>query len=703
MDYRGRKVVYDALILSVVAGFFCLLVLADALTAAEYSRPEWTERGKVIWGGNLHEPLAFYRRENRTMAGIDAGSLWLEDWYDKVRSEETIRSLAGEGANLIYINFAKGAGQDKKFEDLENTARMVRLCHKYGIRVLAYIQVATKHSEEFFSAHPEAKDWCRVDPDGKVQTYGGQYYRAALCPANDDYLQYLKTLVRSAVVDYGVDGVFLDNCYYDPCYCPVCQKKFNAYLRGHYPDPFESFGITNYRDVLIPEVSGDESSVADRLQQAWVNWRVTIVPDLADSLRACLKSINPDAAFSGNTIYPRHDNWHLRGVNPYRMLRIFDIAYCEGHNFPCWEGDGRMVSNASSFSMCENAGSNMLTGVWLPGTVLPWQSSQIEIHLGESMAFGGHVLSAIWALRMKGRRFADSPEQLSDPYFTEPEIAETWKRYNSFFLEHGKLYVGSRRKAELALYHGEYAMAYDFSNSYQAFVNANQLLLQEHIPYDILFSQDIDRLGNYGALLVCSQSCLSGREIEALKAFVKAGGKLIVTGETGLRDEFNRERVDYPFGDITGAGLFGGELREVYEASYGSGRIIFFPDAPELTAGRNIPSTVEPYLTSEDDRLTESVRGAIEENLPLKTDAPRSVVITQFVTADGGNITHLLNYDNSRMVDSIRLSLTGNSVLSGKTPRILSPDGKEYEKLERVNDSVWIVEKLKTYAVIYWR
>ena len=701
MDYRRRKVVLSGLIFSAIVGLSLLFVSPDNLKAEEYSRPEWTQRGKVVWGGNLHEPLAFYRRENRTMAGIDAGGLWLEDWYDKVRSEETIRDLAEKGANLIYINFAKGAGQDRKFEDLDNTARVVELCHKYGIRLLAYIQVATKHSEEFFSKHPEAENWRRVNPDGKPQTYGSQYYRAALCPANDEYRQYLKTLVRSVVVDYGIDGVFLDNCYYDPCYCPVCQKKFNAYLREHYPDPFESFGITDYKDVVIPEVNSPENSVSDRLQQAWVNWRVTIVPDLADSLRAYMKSLNPDAAFSGNTIYPRHNNWHLRGVNPYRMLHIFDISYCEGHNFPRW-GDGLMVSNASSYSMCESAATNMLAGVWLPGTVLPWKSSQVELHLGESMAFGGHVLSSIWALRMKGRRFAESAEQLSDPYFTVPEIGEPMGRYNRFLLDHSSLYEGSHRDVKVALYHSESSMAYDFAESYQAFVNVNQLLLQEHIPFDVLFSQDIARLGSYSALLVCSQSCLSEREIEALKHFVKAGGELIITGESGLKDEFNRERADYPLSDIIGASLFDGDRSLVYEAKHGSGRIVFFPDAPELTAGKSIQSTVEPYLTPEDNRLVESVREAVGSDLSLTIDAPRWVVLSQSVAADGKNITHLLNYDNSSTVDGIRLSLTESSILSGKTPRIFSPDGEEYNKLQKISNTVWVVEKIKTYTVICW-
>ena len=102
-----------------IPAILLLLFSADQGTRAGedcYTRPSWSERGKVVWGGNLHEPLAFYRRENRPMAGVDANALWLEEWYHRVRSPKVLKDLAATGANLIYANFAKGAGGNELFD-----------------------------------------------------------------------------------------------------------------------------------------------------------------------------------------------------------------------------------------------------------------------------------------------------------------------------------------------------------------------------------------------------------------------------------------------------------------------------------------------------------------------------------------------------------------------------------------------------------
>ena len=166
---------------------FCLFFAISFLLSAPHiiagdstpQRPGWSARGKVVWGGNLHEPLAFYRRENRPMAGVNASALWLEEWYSGVRSPEVIEELAATGANLIYINFAKGAGGNEAFEDLAGARRLVETCHDNGIRVLAYIQFASKHLEEF----PEAEKWRAIGPDGAGKTYGDRYYRGIIVPA----------------------------------------------------------------------------------------------------------------------------------------------------------------------------------------------------------------------------------------------------------------------------------------------------------------------------------------------------------------------------------------------------------------------------------------------------------------------------------------------------------------------------------------
>jgi hypothetical protein len=669
-----------------------LVLIVPNLSAASkpLERPGWSERGKVLWGGNLHEPLAFYRRENRPMAGVAANALWLSDWYGKVRSPKVLTELAATGSNLIYINFAKGAAGNEKFEDLAGARKLVKNCHNLGIRVLAYLQFASKHIEEF----PEAERWRAIHPDGRGRTYGGTYYRGIMCPLKPGYVDYLKSLIRKAVVDYGIDGVFLDNCYYDGCHCEYCQQDFRQYVRSHFANPLEELGIVSLDNLSIPQLQSDEQIVTERLHQAWLSWRVGIVSSVCQELRDYCRELNPEALFSGNIIYPRMNNWHLRGVDVYNYIRLFDIAYAEGHNFPRWE-NGIAVNSAPPMIMACAAGSNLLPGVWLPGTVLPDTPDQIALNLGESLAYGGHVTAGIWALRMKGRKYAASAEQLSDPYFSRPEIKERWTGYNSFMLENEKLYAGSKLTSPLAVYHSEKSMAYDFSTAYPAFINATQGLLQNQLPYDILFSQDIERLDGFNTLLVCSQRCLSQSEIDSFGAFVKRGGTLIVTGESGLFDLNRRERPDYGMAELTGASLFDINGKKVLVKKSGKGKTVFFREALELD-GVNTGSTTVHRATPDDfTAVVDSARAAVEDMSPAVVDGPGSLGCSLFRTADGRLAVHLLNYDNSNELSDIRLTC-GSRVIN---PQLLSPDGKEYETIRITDSNTVLIPRLKTYSV----
>ena len=442
--------------------------------------------------------------------------------------------------------------------------------------------------------------------------------------------------------------------------------------------------------------------MTDRLHQAWVDWRVSVLPEVAESLRSYTKRLKPEVAFCANICYPRMDNWHLRGTNPHRFLRVFDISYAESsHSFPRWEG-GIASNNATVLLMGCSAGANVLSGTWLPGTVLPETAEQIELFLGEPLAFGGQVLAGIWALRMKGRKFARNEDELSDPYFTRAEIGQPWARYNRFLLKHETLYAGSKLDCPLALYHSAKSMAYDFGTAYPAFVNASQALLQAQIPFGILFSEDIGKLKNHGTLLVCSQRCLSSSEIAAFSDFVSAGGNLIVTGGTGLYDEVRRERKDYGLKHLTGASLFDRPVRDVYRNAHGKGNVVFLASAPELVGVNTRLPKVRPRMPDSLEVVMDTVRIHLQSELKIRAQTPPSVFFTVFETAGGNTVTHLLNYNNQKVLKKIVLLLPEGSPLRSAKPRAFSPDGKQYANIEEESPGRWVLAELKTYTSVLW-
>ncbi|MBN2047301.1 MAG: beta-galactosidase [Anaerolineaceae bacterium] len=71
--------------------------------------------------------------------------------------------------------------------------------------------------------------------DGRRLTYGG---RCEYCPNHEGYHAATERIVRAMAARYGhhpnVIGWQIDNEFGDPCYCPVCQRAFQDWLKVKY-------------------------------------------------------------------------------------------------------------------------------------------------------------------------------------------------------------------------------------------------------------------------------------------------------------------------------------------------------------------------------------------------------------------------------------------------------------------------------------
>ena len=83
-------------------------------------------------------------------------------------------------------------------------------------------------------------------------------------------------------------------------------------------------------------------------------------------------------------------------------------------------------------------------------------------------------------------------------------------------------------------------------------LGASQCLTAAHIQHDILFARAMtpETLARYRLVILPSVSCLSEAEGKALSDYVRNGGKLILTGPTGLLGETGMPRDDFLLGDL---------------------------------------------------------------------------------------------------------------------------------------------------------
>jgi hypothetical protein len=116
---------------------------------------------------------------------------------------------------------------------------------------------------------------------------------------------------------------------------------------------------------------------------------------------------------------------------------------------------------------------------------------------------------------------------------------------------------------------------------------------------DDLKTKDKETLAGYQVLVAPNAACLSAEEVETIRAFVRAGGGLVCTGETSRWNERGEPGGDYQLGDVFGISYVSdtGAYSKVYSR--------FEAGAP---VARRLPA--DGYITSRGPLAQVELKGA---------------------------------------------------------------------------------------------
>ena len=607
-----------------------------------YNVPSWVGPGKIRWVWGLWEPMIFYRRLGHQSGTVDGGTRWAEDWYERMHSKETVQWLADLGVNCLTTHYYKGFGLQGEAHEMERAKDFVTLCHEHGIRVFAYHQLGTIIHETFLDEVPNARDWCQVDHEGNVKLYGKTvYWRWTGCQQNDEFLDYIRKVLRQAIEVAKVDGIQYDGFSYE-CHCEICQGKFRQYLKEKYPTADASlarFGLRTLEHVRIPP-DNIHSKIWDPMYQELQRFRRHASADALRKLYEFIKGLNPEVAIANNEGWPRQ-----KMSNQNQVLNIpltgkwQDALVAESGDFPDVT-DHEMVTKTLYYKIGNALGRTVEPTMWLhgkPGGIAaPKRPEQIRLAMAEAGAFGGHWAAATWALRPRNKG--------KDVAITEtPGLEEAMRSYFHFFKEHEFLFDGATPIANVALYFSYESHAFDFHDTYPCVMGAKQILLQEQVPFGLVFSDYRDRLEDYDITVLANQTCLSDDELALLVDLAKSGRGLLITGDTARYDENLRERG----GDALAA------IRDVQN-------VIILDGMPERLPFKD--GSIPQQTPSGAGEFIEGFRtllDAVDTELPLQvTGATSSVGLDVHRLASGALAVHLLNYRNTQSVANLTLMLS---------------------------------------------
>lgn len=664
-------------------------------TEQNLPRPTWVSNYPIVFDGNWDDMAIFQRRKGGSPVGQ-------EDTYYKQHTEEAVKKLKDSGVTLVILHFYKGFGLEAEKEQMEDTRKLASLCKQYGIKVGVYVGFDIAY-ETFLLEKPEAKEWFVPDYMGHPVLYGKQTFRKRVYFMHPGYIEYIKRVLRIAIEDLKVDMIHFDNTSnmaIPPVFFhPMAKENFRTYLINKYsPEGLkERFGFSDVRYVEPPEYNITSTSgwlsfeplspIDDPLFQEWTDFRCQQVADFYGIVERHIRGLNPEVAIAINPhtgLSGRNTMWE-QGVDYPMLLAHTDMSLTEEGIYveSSLTEEGILNSKIRTYKMDRTLNNRIFTYTW--GS---------KLLMAESMAYTQGMGEVGYGL---------SADKLSDDK----------RNYIKFYQKNFDNYRDMVNIADVAVLHSYATMAFNYDLPYQSTFLFEQTLIQDKIPFDIIFDDNLKDLSKYKVLVLANQECLSDEKLDLIRNFVNKGGGLVATENTSLYTEWRQKKNNFGLSDLfqvaAPQGRKSSALPEVpvTRNQVGKGRVVYIPAIkPSVPKPTAVAMTCQYWkLPINWEELIGSVEWASGNNLSLNVKAPLTVTMELTQKKDkSALILHLVNFDaKNPSVKNIKVEVLVPEGKKLTQITMLTPDGREDEVLpfkENGNHAVFTVPELLIYDMI---
>ncbi|HOR97055.1 MAG TPA: hypothetical protein PLZ74_01640 [Kiritimatiellia bacterium] len=648
-----------------VIPFVCgsLFALSMRLEASPIARDAAIDPITTRWTFGAHEPYAMYRRVGRICTGaIDGNALWVQDWLDwfDLHGPEKMEEM---GFNFLHSRFYKGMGWEVEKKDFPNVKKFVANCHAHGVRALAYVQFGTLYPEAMRRENPQIDSWAGVSETGGHNLYGGMYFRWMPCLNCREWEDYLKRMCSIALVEGGFDGIMFDNVYDVPCYCQRCEKAFREHLKT-VPDREARFGFDDLDYMMLPKIRISVETtleVKDPVAQEWFRWRADVMTGVMTRLRDHIKHVKPDAIVAGNPSPYRNRAGALsKAQNMAELCRAFDCIIMQNANFPEVREGGVIRNRVRDLKFAQDMGQRIVALCDNVEHLHADRESKFLLPMVEDLVFGG--------IPTDRTSIFPSPE----PGFINRKVFEARKpihtRFNAFATAHAAELTAPAIHS-VRIFYPEREI-YLSERNHQGVVAAEEILLRNRVPYGYLVSSPDNVMTvppETEVVIVPGLVALSDAQVEALVAYAKSGGKLVVTGDAGRYDDWIAQRRANPL--LPQLQGFANVVCRV-EADLIRGAVMGW--------GYTVPPPVDGGKKLMEDLRKVGWRPPVSfDNLPPYVFAEYRRLVS------GGLVVHLVNYKPEERIVGARIALP-----KGVSAVLEEPFGNEPRKVTLEGDGV---------------
>ena len=432
--------------------------------------------------------------------------------------------------------------------------------------------------------------------------------------------------------------------------------------------------------------------------QEWARFRAASIAARYAEYDAYVHQLNPEVALEGNpNLNFALNKGFTQGVDLSQLLQHGDIVWSEEPNHAEWTADGRLVSKIRSFKAVRSMGKSLF--VYTGGMR---GHSPATLRLAEAMAYNDMNLGDVAALE------ETRPDGVG--LMAEPEGAP----YIDFFHRHAADLTGTTSVADAAVLRSFSSVEFDPAQSNVSTVLFEQTLIQNRIPFDIIFDRHLADLRKYKVLVLANQNALSEEEVSQIRAFVEKGGGLVATEDSSLLTEWRLRRNRFGLAELFGRDLpppAGGPNTPV-QRSFGKGRVVYVPSVePAVPPPAAMMSYAFPNqywkLPRNSRELAAAVRWAAGGELSAVVEAPPSVTLELAEQkATGNRLLHLVNYDVAKPVANLPVELRLPAGRKLREAVLVSPDGGNPENLKvtlREGFARFRIPRLNVYDLVLLR
>lgn len=585
------------------------------------------------------EPDRYYRRVGMSATPHFGNGAWISEWRQRLVAPETVRMMADCGITIAVTHFFKGFGITAESAEWPRLREYVALCHEHGLKVWGYVQGGSLFYETLLADEPGAMSWAARRHDGRPATWCGQYYRLQPCLTCEEYLAYVRRILRIGVSEMGFDGIHHDNSYYGHCWCERCADRFRIWLNQR-PDIRERCGLTGADHILPPPLPPDQAASADPLQIAWMEFGVQQRLAAYRSFLQTVKSCRAEVVYATNPGFPRSGGFKSRlALDPAREGSVCDAAWAETQSVPGMI-DGRVVSQLEAYLFADAGGYRVLSTAWRhtdDGHKPADTPGQLWAGLAEEFSHAPAILGNNWLLRSTGSHDA----LLGDDSPVRTAHAEGVRFFRDLYRA---LRLQKRRQwAEVELLVEPDTLTFRHADLLALRVILERLMLR-CVPVRFRFPSTPD-WPEARLLVACQQSCLPDARLQSIAEFARQPGRrVIVIGDTGRFDEWMtpRHATDWH------------AWRQSPGFERDGGRPLVAATAQDGTARS---AALSPDRSETLDRMLEQVR----HTLAFRVDVTGNVLVNTEQADDGRLLIHLREQSGAgALISGVRVQLAGH-------------------------------------------